>query len=174
MLSLKLLQNLWKRPEARAFPPAQAEILAALQARLQEASQRRLGRSLAVRHVDTGGCGGCELELQALDSVIYDLSRFGLSFVESPRHADVLLVTGPVTHNMKAGMERAYAAMGQPKWVVAVGDCAIDGGVFQGSYACGNGVTTIPVDLVIRGCPPTPHQILEGLLTLLEANATGG
>jgi Ni,Fe-hydrogenase III small subunit len=107
-----------------------------------------------------------------LNSVVYDLGRFGLHFVASPRHADVLMVTGPVTRNMREALERTWAATPGPKWVIAVGDCAVDGGLFAGSYACIGGVgEVLPVDLHIRGCPPTPTQLLEGLLALLETSA---
>ena len=157
-----------------AVPPSavDAETVDSLAGRLQAASQATLGRSLAVLHVDAGSCGGCELELRALMRAVYDLQRFGVSFASSPRHADVLLVTGPVTRNLCDALEQAYAAMPEPKFVVAVGDCAVDGGVFKGSYATLNGLgTTLPVDLLISGCPPTPERILAGLRALLEANA---
>jgi Ni,Fe-hydrogenase III small subunit len=144
----------------------------ALAARLAAASQRRLGRSLAIRQVDAGSCNGCELEIHMLNSIVYDLERFGLRFVASPRHADVLLVTGPITRNMQDALRRTYDATPDPKFVVAVGDCAVDGGVFKGSYAIHGGVdSTVPVDLVVRGCPPSPAQLLEGLRLLIEANA---
>ena len=111
----------------------------------------------------------CELEIHALNNAFYDLERFGLRFVASPRHADVLLVTGPVTKNMREALERTYAATPDPKWVVAVGNCAVDGGIFAGSYAVTGGVdNVVPVDLHIRGCPPTPTDLLKGLLALLE------
>ena len=144
----------------------------ALAARLHAAAQRRLGRSLAIRQVDGGSCNGCELEIQMLNGIVYDLERFGLRFVASPRHADVLLVTGPVTRNMRDAVLRTWNAAADPKWVVAVGDCAIDGGVFKGSYAITGGIDSVlPVDLTIRGCPPSPAAMLEGLRTLVEANA---
>lgn len=140
--------------------------------RLDKAARRKLGRSLSIRQVDAGSCNGCELEIHALSNAFYDLERFGIRFVASPRHADVLLVTGPVTKNMREALERTYAVTPLPKWVVAVGDCAIDGGVFAGSYAVeGAAANVIPVDLHIRGCPPRPIQLLEGLLRLLEPNA---
>jgi len=137
--------------------------------RVDQTAQRRLGRSLSIREVDAGSCNGCELEIHALNNAFYDLERFGFHFVASPRHADVLLVTGPVTVNMKEALERTYAATPDPKWVVAVGDCGRDGGIFAGSYACVGGIATvIPVDLHIPGCPPTPMQLLQGLLALLQ------
>jgi Ni,Fe-hydrogenase III small subunit len=143
--------------------------LAELAAALDRAARRRLGRSLAIREVDAGSCNGCELEIHALSNAFYDLERFGLRFVASPRHADVLLVTGPVTRNMREALERTYRATPDPKWVVAVGDCARDGGLFAGSYACVGGVASVvPVDLHIAGCPPPPAQLLKGLLALLS------
>jgi Ni,Fe-hydrogenase III small subunit len=137
--------------------------------RFAEAARRRLGRSLSIRHVDAGSCNACELEIHALSNAYYDLERFGLRFVASPRHADVLLVTGPVTLNMRHALERTWTATPEPKWVVAAGACAIDGGLFGGGYACAEGVgSVLPVDLRIRGCPPSPSALLAGLLTLLE------
>lgn len=173
MLVPKLLRSLVSRPLTDAPPPPTApEIVAELRARLEEAAQSRLGRSLSIRQVDAGSCNGCELEINALQNVAHDLERFGLRFVASPRHADVLLVTGPLTRNMAEALGRARAATPEPCWVVALGDCAADGGVFKGSYAVLGGVeAALPVDLVIPGCPPTPTQILEGLLALIEANA---
>ena len=151
------------------------EDLAALGVRVAEAARHRLGRSLSLRLVDAGSCNACELELNALSNAYYDLERFGLRFVASPRHADVLLVTGPVTLNMRQAVERTWAAMPSPKWVVAVGGCAIDGGLFAGGYACAGGVETVlPVDLRIPGCPPSPTALLAGLVTLLEGRPIGG
>jgi Ni,Fe-hydrogenase III small subunit len=151
-------------------PPDKDEaMLAELVHSLDIRARNRLGHGLSIRQVDAGSCNGCELEIHALNNVFYDLERFGLRFVASPRHADVLLVTGPVTKNMRLALERTYAATPDPKWVVAVGDCAADGGLFAGSYACIGGISSvIPVDLHIRGCPPTPEQLLRGLLTLLS------
>src|SRR5216684_4457539 len=118
---------------------------------------------------DAASCNGCELEIHALNNAYYDVERFGLRFVASPRHADVLMVTGPVTKNMREALERTYDATPNPKWVVAIGDCARDGGCFAGSYAVVGGVSeVIPVDLHIAGCPPTPTAMLQGLLALLE------
>ncbi|HEY8442452.1 MAG: NADH-quinone oxidoreductase subunit B family protein [Hyphomicrobiales bacterium] len=163
-------ESLMRRPLTEAAPVPDEEMLAELGASVERAARRRLGRSLSIREVDAGSCNGCELEIHALNNAFYDLERFGLHFVASPRHADVLLVTGPVTRNMREALERTYNATPDPKWVVAVGDCALDGGIFSGSYAVVGGVSAVvPVDLHIRGCPPHPTQLLKGLLTLLEA-----
>ena len=156
--------------------PAQDDgALAELAARVNQASHKRLGRALSIRQVDAGSCNGCELEIHALSNVLYDLERFGLRFVASPRHADVLLVTGPVTVNMREALERTYLATPDPKWVVASGDCARDGGMFAASPACVGGVSQVlPVDLHIRGCPPSPVVLLKGLLALLESETAEG
>jgi Ni,Fe-hydrogenase III small subunit len=144
--------------------------LKALGARLDGAARIRLGRSLSIREVDAGSCNGCELEIHALNNALYDLERFGLRFVASPRHADVLMVTGPVTCNMREALVRTWDATPAPKWVVAIGGCALDGGIFAGSPAVVGGVAAaVPVDLHIPGCPPSPHDILKGLIALLEA-----
>ena len=160
----KLLQN----PVTEVAPAVEDSALAELAATVDRAAKRRLGRSLSIREVDAGSCNGCELEIHALQNDFYDLERFGLRFVASPRHADVLLVTGPVTKNMREALERTYNATPDPKWVVAVGDCAADGGIFAGSYAVTGGVSkVVPVDLHIRGCPPCPRELLKGLIALL-------
>jgi len=161
-----LLLNGLLPPLTEAGPDAaQVEALALA---LDAASRARLGRSLSIRAVDAGSCNGCELELHALGNAFYDLERFGLRFVASPRHADVLLVTGPVAKNMAEALKRTYDATPAPKWVVAVGDCAVNGGIFAGSYAVSGGAEAIvPVDLKIPGCPPTPLDLLAGLLALL-------
>src|SRR5271165_2994664 len=165
-----LLQGL--RPPLTETPPgADDPELAALAATVKKAALARLGRSLSIRQVDAGSCNACELEIHALGNAFYDLERFGLRFVASPRHADVLLVTGPVTLNMREALQRTYDATPGPKWVVASGSCAADGGVFAGSYAIAGGVSSVvPVDLVIPGCPPSPATLLRGLLALM----TGG
>ena len=163
-----LLEGLTKRSLTEPAPAADDAALAELARKVDRAAQARLGRSLAIRQVDAGSCNGCELEIHALSNAFYDLERFGLRFVASPRHADILMVTGPVTRNMREGLERAYAATPDPKWVVAVGDCARDGGLFANSYAVTGGVgAVVPVDLHIRGCPPRPIDLLKGLLALL-------
>ena len=165
-----LLESLSHGPLTEAPPAPDEAALAELAKRVDKAAQARLGRSLSIREIDAGSCNACELEIHALNNAFYDLERFGLHFVASPRHADVLLVTGPVTRNMREALERTYNATPDPKWVIAVGDCAVDGGIFSGSYAVVGGVSgVVPVDLHIRGCPPQPTQLLKGLLTLLEA-----
>ncbi|MBW6505826.1 MAG: NADH-quinone oxidoreductase subunit NuoB [Rhodobacteraceae bacterium] len=162
-----LLEGVLRKPLTEAAP-TDPEI-AALALATGQAARRRLGRSLSIRQVDAGSCNGCELEIQALGNAFYDMERFGLHFVASPRHADVLLVTGPVTKNMAEALRRTYAATPDPKWVIAVGDCGRDGGCFAGSYAVEGGVSAVvPVDLVIPGCPPEPKALLTGLLALLD------
>ncbi|MEO8113975.1 MAG: NADH-quinone oxidoreductase subunit NuoB [Phenylobacterium sp.] len=169
-----ILQGLLNAPLTEVSPatePSATEELDALAAKVGAAAKRRLGRSLSIREIDAGSCNGCELEINALGNAFYDLERFGLRFVASPRHADVLLVTGPVTKNMRLALERTYNATPNPKWVVAAGDCACTGGLFADSYACEGAVAKIlPVDLHIAGCPPTPVQLLRGLLGLLNQN----
>ena len=164
-----LLESLFRQPFTEQAPTRDDAAMQELAAALGQAGRKRLGRSLAIREVDAGSCNGCELEIHALGNVFYDVERFGIRFVASPRHADVLLVTGPVTKNMREALERTYNSTPDPKWVVAVGDCAANGGVFAGSYAVAGGVKdVIPVDLHIPGCPPRPAQLLQGLLALLE------
>ncbi len=163
-----LFESLLQSPLTEAAPSPDDAVLADLARNLDRAARRRLGRSLSIREVDAGSCNGCELEIHALNNAFYDLERFGLKFVASPRHADVLMVTGPVTKNMREALERTYAATPDPKWVVAVGDCALDGGLFAGSYGVvGGGSAGVPVDLHIRGCPPSPTKLLEGLIALM-------
>ncbi len=136
---------------------------------LKTAIERKFSRSLAIRHIDAGSCNGCELEIHALNNVYYDIERFGIHFVASPRHADVLLVTGPVSRHMQAALLRAYDATPAPKWVVASGDCAACGGEFGASYAsCGAVKNVLPVDATIAGCPPSPLQLMQGLLNTLK------
>lgn len=169
-----LFQSLIRSPLTEAQPDPDRDVLEALAARLGETGRRRLGRSLAIREIDAGSCNGCELEIHALGNAYYDIERFGLRFVASPRHADVLLVTGPVTRNMREALERTHAATPDPKWVVSVGDCAADGGCFADSYAVVGGVSAVvPVDLHIAGCPPSPAALLKGLVALIEHEARG-
>ncbi len=155
-------------PRTERAPEPDADALAQLARAVDGAARARLGRSLSIRQVDAGSCNGCELEIHALNNPYYDLERFGLKFVASPRHADVLLVTGPVTHNMAEALLRTWRATPDPKWVIAAGDCACNGGLFAGSYAVVGGVeNVIPVDLKLAGCPPTPEALLAALRALL-------
>jgi Ni,Fe-hydrogenase III small subunit len=169
-----LLRSLFSRPvtvEAPKAEPASRDdaMLAELGKALETKARRLFGRSITIREVDAGSCNGCELEINALNNAVYDVERFGIKFAASPRHADVLLVTGPVTHNMRTALERTYAATPDPKWVVAVGDCAAGCGVFGTNYACVGAVSqVVPVDLEIKGCPPQPIDLLRGLITLMD------
>ncbi|MGO3929423.1 NADH-quinone oxidoreductase subunit B family protein [Rhodopseudomonas pseudopalustris] len=168
-----LFESLFQRPFTETAPSLDDAAVAEIATALGERARRKLGRSLSIREVDAGSCNGCELEIHALSNPYYDIDRFGLRFVASPRHADVLLVTGPVTKNMADALKATYDATPSPKWVVALGDCAKDGGCFAGSYAVVGGVAqVIPVDLHIPGCPPPPLQILKGLLALLDQAAS--
>ena len=169
----RLLGNLFGASATEKAPsPGDVELEEVGRALEREAG-RRLGRSLSIREVDAGSCNACELEINALSNPYYDIERFGIRFVASPRHADVLLVTGPVTKNMREALERTFRATPNPKWVVAVGDCACTGGIFADSYACVGPVSQVlPVDLRIPGCPPRPIELLRGLLALLQKNAS--
>ena len=170
-----LFKSLVKDPVTIDGPGADPRAAKELASTLDDLARRVLGRSLVIREIDAGSCNGCELEIHALNNPVYDLERLGLKFAASPRHADVLLVTGPVTHNMRMALERTWRATPDPKWVVALGDCACSGGVFAGSYACVGPVSAVvPVDLHITGCPPRPVEILKGLVALLDAASRSG
>jgi len=172
MLWPRLARNLLGLPLTDPAPAVPEALVLALAQRLDVAAQRRLGRSLSLRQVDAGSCNGCEMEIAATQNVVHDLERFGLRFVASPRHADVLLVTGPLCRNMREALLRTWECKPEPKWVVAVGDCAADGGVFKGSPAIEGGIqAALPVAMLIPGCPPTPTQLLEGLLALLAVQS---
>jgi Ni,Fe-hydrogenase III small subunit len=169
-----LLRALILPPATTKAPSPGAAALEELGRALEQRARKLFGRSIAIREVDAGSCNGCELEIHALNNPVYDVERFGIRFVASPRHADVLMVTGPVTRNMKVALERTYAATPDPKWVVAVGDCGGGCGVFAGSYAVnGTGAVAevVPVDLHIPGCPPRPSALLEGLIALMDKAA---
>jgi Ni,Fe-hydrogenase III small subunit len=169
-----LLRSLFARPVTIDSPSPEDAALTEIGRALEERARKLFGRSLTIREVDAGSCNACELEIHALNNPIYDVERFGIKFAASPRHADVLLVTGPVSKNMKVALERTYAATPAPKWVVAVGDCACGCGVFAQSYATvGSVAAVIPVDLHIKGCPPRPLDLLKGLLALLACATTG-
>ena len=152
-------------------PAPQADAaLRQLEQRLGEVILKHFGRALAIRHVDAGSCNGCELEIHALNSPYTNPERLGIKFVASPRHADLLLVTGPVSRHMEVALRRTYDATPDPKLVVAIGDCGCTGGIFGESYAsCGRVSNVIPVDVAVPGCPPAPVAILQGILTAISA-----
>ena len=167
----EILKNMFGRKKAISFPegfmgsPEDAANIDALQDKID----RIFRRSLRIRQVDAGSCNACEWECTALTNPVYDIQRFGIDFVASPRHADVLLVTGPVSRQMELALKKTYIATPEPRLVVACGDCSIDGGVYKGSYAVANGVANIiPVNFLIPGCPPSPVRIIEGLLAMLN------
>jgi Ni,Fe-hydrogenase III small subunit len=170
----QLLKQIVRTGLVTEAPPAPDEQLRVLAQRLDEAVLKHFGRALAIRHVDAGSCNGCELEIHATNSPYYNLERLGIKFVASPRHADMLLVTGPVSRNMEEALRRTYDATPEPKLVVAVGDCGCTGGIFGESYAsCGRVANVIPVDVAVPGCPPTPVAIMQGILTAVTAKAEG-
>jgi Ni,Fe-hydrogenase III small subunit len=153
-------------------PPAPDESLRAVQQRLQENILKHFGRALAIRHVDAGSCNGCELEIHCVNNPYYNLEGLGIHFVASPRHADMLLVTGPVAKNMEIALKRTYDATPEPKLVVALGDCGCTGGIYGENYAsCGGIANVIPVDVAVPGCPPTPTAIMQGILTAISKSA---
>lgn len=155
-------------------PPSDEPGIEVLGRAIQEAARKRFGRSLHIREVDPGSCNGCEIEINGMNSPYYDLERFGLQFVASPRHADCLLVTGPVTRNMADPLKRTYDATPDPKIVIAVGDCAKDCGIFAGGYGVVGPVSAVlPVDAIVSGCPPSPRAILAGILQALQSRNPG-
>jgi Ni,Fe-hydrogenase III small subunit len=155
-------------------PPPVDEALRTTQQRLQDAMLAAIGRALVIRHVDAGSCNGCELEIHALNNPYYNLEALGIKFSASPRHADMLLVTGPVAKNMEIALKRAYEATPDPKLVVAVGDCGCDGGIYGESYAsCGRIANVIPVDVAVPGCPPTPLALMQAILTAITPQRAG-
>ncbi len=166
---MSLLSKIWKVGLVTEPLEAGAPDALTVARQLEERITAVLGRALAIREVDAGSCNGCEVEIVGLASPVYDMERFGMHFVASPRHADMLLVTGPVTRNMEVPLRKTYEATPDPKIVVAVGDCADTCGVFRGSYAVVGPVShVIPVDAVITGCPPEPGDILRGILHALD------
>lgn len=153
------------------LPTAEEEEIRQTGARLEEAIRKRFRRSLTIRHVDAGSCNGCELEIHAINNSFYNCERFGIHFTASPRFADMLLVTGPVSRNMEIALRRTYDATPPPKLVVAVGDCGCNGGIFGESYASFGSIDkVIPVDFYIPGCPPTPFALLNGILSAVDGN----
>ncbi|HTP96960.1 MAG TPA: NADH-quinone oxidoreductase subunit B family protein [Burkholderiales bacterium] len=171
----QLLKQIVKTGIVTEPPPAADEALRAVAQRLDRAILERFGRSLAIRHVDAGSCNGCELEIHALNSPYYNIEGLGIRFVASPRHADLLLVTGPVSRNMEVALRRTYDATPDPKLVVALGDCGCTGGIFGESYAsCGRVSNVIPVDVAVPGCPPTPVAIMQGILTAIGVQRERG
>ena len=165
---LTFFRHLVRGPVTETAPDPSTAALEELGAKLAEAARARLGRSLAIREVDAGSCNGCELEIHALNNPYYNLEALGIKFSASPRHADLLLVTGPVAKNMETAVKRAYDATPEPRLVVAVGDCGCTGGLFGETYAsCGRVGNVIPVDVSIPGCPPTPLQLMQGILAAI-------
>jgi Ni,Fe-hydrogenase III small subunit len=165
----KILRQIGRTGIRSEAPPPYDDALRVEAERIQRDLLATLGRALAIRHVDAGSCNGCELEIHALDNPYYNLEGLGIRFVASPRHADLLLVTGPVSRNMELALTRTYEATPAPKLVVAVGDCGCDGGIFGASYAtCGGVASVLPVDVAVPGCPPAPIEILRGILTAVR------
>ena len=165
----KILRQIGRTGMRSEAAPGHDDALRVEAERIQRDLLATLGRALAIRHVDAGSCNGCELEIHALDNPYYNLEGLGIRFVASPRHADLLLVTGPVSRNMELALGRTYEATPAPKLVVAVGDCGRDGGIFGASYAsCGGVASVLPVDVVVPGCPPAPIEILRGILTAVR------
>jgi Ni,Fe-hydrogenase III small subunit len=168
----KILRQIGRTGIRSEAAPAYDDALRVEAEKVQRDLIATLGRALAIRHVDAGSCNGCELEIHALDNPYYNLEGYGIRFVASPRHADLLLVTGPVSRNMELALARTYEATPAPKLVVAVGDCGRDGGIFGASYAsCGGVASVLPVDVVVPGCPPAPIEILRGILTAVRRGA---
>jgi Ni,Fe-hydrogenase III small subunit len=167
---IRILKQLFRTGiRTEPLPPITDPEIAAIGAQLEAAVRKRFRGSLAIRQVDAGSCNACELEIHAMNNVFYNCERFGIRFTASPRFADLLLVTGPVSHNMEIALRRTYNATPDPKIVVAVGDCGCDGGVFGRSYASLGGVdSVIPVHVRIPGCPPTPTALLQGILKAIS------
>jgi len=171
----EILNNIVARKEALSFPegivvsPGHAALILDLQRKIDSV----FGRSLRIRQVDAGSCNACEWECTALTNPVYDIQRFGIDFVASPRHADALLVSGPVSRQMELALKKTYLATPEPRLVIACGDCAVNGGIYRGSYAVADGVASVvPVDCRIPGCPPTPAGILLGIMQLIETVST--
>ena len=166
----QILKQIVKTGIKTETPPQADEAMRVVEQRLRQEILDVFGGALSIRQVDAGSCNGCELEIHAVNNAYYNIEGLGIKFVASPRHADLLLVTGPVSRHMEIALKRTYDATPEPKLVVAVGDCACDGGIFGESYAsCGRVSNVIPVDVAVSGCPPTPTAILQGILTAISA-----
>ncbi len=165
----KLLRQIARVGIRTETAPQPDEALRQISGRLNDEVLRLLGRALAIRHVDAGSCNGCELEIHGINNPYYNIEGLGIRFVASPRHADMLLVTGPVARNMREALRRTYEAVPEPKLVVAIGDCGCTGGIFGEGYAsCGRVANVIPVDVAVPGCPPAPAAIMQGILTAVQ------
>ena len=168
----ELLKQIAKTGIRTEAPPAPDESMRVLAGRLNDEVLRLLGRALTIRHVDPGSCNGCELEIHAMNNPYYNLEGLGIKFVASPRHADMLLVTGPVAKNMEEALRRTLSAVPEPRLVVAIGDCGCSGGMFGENYACRGAVSrVIAVDVAVPGCPPSPAAIMQGILTAIAGRA---
>ena len=173
----QLLRQIAKTGIVSEPPPHSDEELRQIEQRLGAGILKHFGHALTIRHVDAGSCNGCELEIHTMNGPYYNLERLGIRLVASPRHADMLIVTGPVSRNMELALKRTYEATPDPKLVVAIGDCGCSGGIFGESYAsCGRVAIVIPVDVAVPGCPPTPAAIMQGILTAIASGKppTGG
>lgn len=177
MASYLILRKILKTGFVSEPAPQATPALRTREQALQAEILKVFGQAVAIRHVDAGSCNGCELEIHALNGPHYNIDGLGVKFSASPRHVDVLLVTGPVSRHMEAALKRAYDAIPDPKWVVAMGECACTGGMFGESYAsCGKISNVIPVDVEVPGCPPTPTALLQGILAAVSkdtSNASG-
>lgn len=164
-----ILQKIFKTGIVSEAPPQADPALRTREQELHADILKVFGQSVAIRHLDAGSCNGCELEIHALNGPHYNIEGMGVKFVASPRHADVLLVTGPVSRNLEVALKRTYDAMPEPKWVIAMGDCGCGGGLFGESYAsCGRVANVIPVDVEVPGCPPVPTALLQGILAAVS------
>jgi len=169
----QIVKQIFKTGIKTEAPPLPDEALRVCEQRLHENILKYFGKALAIRHVDAGSCNGCELEIHAVNNPYYNIEGLGIHFVASPRHADMLLVTGPVSRHMEVALKRTYDATPEPKLVVALGDCGCTGGIFGESYAsCGKIANVIPVDVAVPGCPPTPTAILQAILTAVTSPRT--
>ena len=169
MASRLMLGKIFRTGICSETPPGADHRLRVREQDIHEEILKTVGRALVIRHVDAGSCNGCELEIHALQGAHYNIEGIGIKFAASPRHADVLLVTGPVSRNLEVALRRTFEATPDPKWVVAMGDCSCTGGIFGESYASRGKISNvIPVDVEVPGCPPTPTQLLQGILAAVQ------